>query len=483
MALGPLPDDEDLDLAPGRTSRRRNRGYGLLDRGAPNGADHDRKLRSSLPASRCSHPPCTSTSDLRRARSVTIPPHARRSSSSRSRRSPEGGAAGKTAIGLLRGLVANGVDVHALAARQHFAPAGDVPAGLPVELVDVEPPGPWQARLGRLRRPRGELAAVRSRRASASAPPRSTSSTWRRPRRPGATRVSRCRRSSTCTTSCGATATSARPWSKQFREVLESRRGERAAIRRHRHLVASSPLVAEALRGGRAARGGRTSRRSRSTRRCTPPRRSTARPRRGSSAPRRGRRPPPRCATLVDRRLAARPASRRPSARLVVAGRGTGRARARRRRGRGLGEVGLAISSRGLSCCSSARPRQRDEGQGARGDGERRSCRDDRRRAPRGSSVRTASSCSTQPARAGRRLPSNCSTTRGHGGSAGRPRGPTSSAAMRRARRPSRSSSSTAEWRAEPAGARQAATSRSGRCEAPAGSKFPQRRALGRRSH
>jgi glycosyltransferase involved in cell wall biosynthesis len=41
---------------------------------------------------------------------------------------------------------------------------------------------------------------------------------------------------------------SGRPWSKQFRDVVEFSLGERAAIRRHRYLVASSPLVADALR-------------------------------------------------------------------------------------------------------------------------------------------------------------------------------------------------------------------------------------------
>src|SRR5919201_2909981 len=70
---------------------------------------------------------------------------------------PEGGAPGKTAIGLLRGLAAHGVDVRALAARQHFAEVGDVPPDLPVEVVPVEPEPPWRARLGRLTHPRGEL--------------------------------------------------------------------------------------------------------------------------------------------------------------------------------------------------------------------------------------------------------------------------------------------------------------------------------------
>src|SRR5207249_4270092 len=39
-----------------------------------------------------------------------------------------------------------------------------------------------------------------------------------------------------------------RPWRNQFREVLEFDLAERLAVRRHQWLVASSPLVAEALR-------------------------------------------------------------------------------------------------------------------------------------------------------------------------------------------------------------------------------------------
>ena len=38
------------------------------------------------------------------------------------------------------------------------------------------------------------------------------------------------------------------PWQKQFRDVVEFRLGERAAIRRHRYLVASSPVIAQELR-------------------------------------------------------------------------------------------------------------------------------------------------------------------------------------------------------------------------------------------
>jgi glycosyltransferase involved in cell wall biosynthesis len=39
-----------------------------------------------------------------------------------------------------------------------------------------------------------------------------------------------------------------RPWERRFRDVLEYRLAERSALRRHRYLVASSPLIADALR-------------------------------------------------------------------------------------------------------------------------------------------------------------------------------------------------------------------------------------------
>ena len=60
---------------------------------------------------------------------------------------PEGGAPGKVAIGLIRGLVGHGLDVRAVAARQWFAHPGEPPADLPVEVVPVEPRGPWVSRL------------------------------------------------------------------------------------------------------------------------------------------------------------------------------------------------------------------------------------------------------------------------------------------------------------------------------------------------
>ena len=136
----------------------------------------------------------------------------------------------------------------AVAARRKFSVAGEVPADLPVELVDVEPPGRWAARLGRLRRPLGELAgrpfAARVREAAGDADVlhlEETETAW-------------CDEGLTVPSLVHVHFLARRdrdlgpPWGKQFREVLDAHRAERAAARRHRFLVASSPLVADELR-------------------------------------------------------------------------------------------------------------------------------------------------------------------------------------------------------------------------------------------
>jgi glycosyltransferase involved in cell wall biosynthesis len=162
---------------------------------------------------------------------------------------PEGGAPGKCALALVRGLQANGVDVQAIAARQHFAAAGDPPADLPVEVVDVPPEQPgWRAQLRRLWRPAGWLASgelqERVREAARSAD------------------VLHLEETETAWLDQGVSTPSlvhvhylvrrdrdlGRPWQRRFRDVVEYRLAERAALRRHRFLVASSPLVEDALR-------------------------------------------------------------------------------------------------------------------------------------------------------------------------------------------------------------------------------------------
>lgn len=162
---------------------------------------------------------------------------------------PEGGAPGRCAVALLRGLMAHGLEVKAIAARREFSARGKPPADLPVEVVDLpSAPPSWRSRLHRLRRPQSELTAPafaeRVREAAHDADVihlEETETAWcddgisvpslvhvhylaRRDRPLGA------------------------PWRQSFRYGLELSLAERAAMRRHLYLVASSPLIAESLK-------------------------------------------------------------------------------------------------------------------------------------------------------------------------------------------------------------------------------------------
>jgi glycosyltransferase involved in cell wall biosynthesis len=161
---------------------------------------------------------------------------------------PEGGASDRCSVALLRGLRANGLDVFALAARPPSWPFGSPPADLPVEIVDAPEGDDWRSRLGRLRRPVGTLG-----------------------RGPFGRRVLEAARSAdavhletieTAWCAVGSARPSALhlhylvrrdrplgpPWRRQFPRAAEYALAERAALRRHHELVASSPLVASALR-------------------------------------------------------------------------------------------------------------------------------------------------------------------------------------------------------------------------------------------
>jgi len=162
---------------------------------------------------------------------------------------PEGGAPGRCAVALLRGLIAHGLEVKAIAARREFSARGEPPEDLPVEVVDLTATPPsWRSRLQRLRRPQNELCAPafaeRVREAARDADVvqlEETETAWcddgisvpslvhvhylvRRDRPLGA------------------------PWRQPFRHGLEVLLAERAAIRRHHYLVASSPLIAEIIK-------------------------------------------------------------------------------------------------------------------------------------------------------------------------------------------------------------------------------------------
>lgn len=161
----------------------------------------------------------------------------------------EGGAPGRCAVALIRGLRSHGVEVEALAARHTFGVPGDPPADLRVEVVPVDPPGPgWRGRLGRLRRPRGDLVqgelVERVRAAAARADVvhlEETETSWADEgvSTPSLVHIQYLVRRDRSLPA---------PWTQPFRDYVELARAERAAIRRHRWIVASSPLVADAIR-------------------------------------------------------------------------------------------------------------------------------------------------------------------------------------------------------------------------------------------
>lgn len=160
---------------------------------------------------------------------------------------PEGSAQGRCAVALLRGLLAHGVDVRAIAARWH-GPGTRVPDDLPVEVLDIGPRGGGlRAAMRNVWHPRSVLAhgpfGARVRELAADAD------------------VLHLEESVTGWCSGGETPTLVhfhylsrsdqdlpRPWQHGFLLALEHARADRLVARRHRCLVASSPVVAADLR-------------------------------------------------------------------------------------------------------------------------------------------------------------------------------------------------------------------------------------------
>jgi glycosyltransferase involved in cell wall biosynthesis len=74
--------------------------------------------------------------------------------------SPEGGAAARCTVALIRGLAAHGVRVRALAAHHGFTPPHPVPDDLPVEVMRIDAPrSASRSLLERMRRPLSDLAS------------------------------------------------------------------------------------------------------------------------------------------------------------------------------------------------------------------------------------------------------------------------------------------------------------------------------------
>jgi glycosyltransferase involved in cell wall biosynthesis len=156
---------------------------------------------------------------------------------------PEGGAPGRCAIGLLRGLAAHDLDVRAIAANQHFS--GSPPGDLGIEVVDVDSP---RGGVQRLLHPHGHLEngefherikelvgmadVLHLEEVAASTGDRGLAI-------PSVVHIHhRVRRDR----SLGP------PWRNEFRWIVSNAAAERRAIREHRYLLASSPLIAAELR-------------------------------------------------------------------------------------------------------------------------------------------------------------------------------------------------------------------------------------------
>jgi len=162
--------------------------------------------------------------------------------------SPQGGAAGRCAWALLRGLEAHGLDVHALAAQRPHPDATEAPPDPAVELVDVDPYGPsWTERLRRLRMPRSELVGLFADRVRTEAAHADVlhldelESSW-------------------CAVPGGPPAVlhlhylveedrgPGAPWQRPFWTYCEERLAERLAAKRQTELIANSARVADLLR-------------------------------------------------------------------------------------------------------------------------------------------------------------------------------------------------------------------------------------------
>lgn len=176
---------------------------------------------------------------------------------------PEGNAAGRCGLALMRGLLAHGVDVHAVAARRAFpdAAAQDEPIdpALPVTVVGqpvrmpsktavAQLPRRLRAQAARIRRPRGELGSgpfadmfERTARDADIVHLEETETGWA----PGPSDTPRLLHVHYLTALDRDAGHLGR---RRWREVREFSSAERRLVGRHRWLVASSPVVATRLR-------------------------------------------------------------------------------------------------------------------------------------------------------------------------------------------------------------------------------------------
>jgi glycosyltransferase involved in cell wall biosynthesis len=164
----------------------------------------------------------------------------------------EGTAAGRCAVGLLRGLREHGVQVQAVGARRWFAVPGEPPDDLDVTVIDVpadQDPDARRSVLQALRRPLGTLnevpafaAAVQRLGAHADVVHLEQTETLWLGRGLGVPTVAHLHHL------VREDGTIVPPWREGFRAAVETVLAERRAPRMHSVLVANSETVAERLR-------------------------------------------------------------------------------------------------------------------------------------------------------------------------------------------------------------------------------------------
>lgn len=167
--------------------------------------------------------------------------------------SPEGIAAGRCAIGLLRGLRANGIEATAIAADWD---GGDdpVPTDLDVEVIPVDPPEGWRGRVQRYRAPQSTLGsgrfAVRVRESAADADLVHLDEVLSFPVARGLSAPSLVHIHCLARLDRRLGA----PWSRGARDFIELARAEGRVAREAPRILVSSPEVAAGLRRDGARR-------------------------------------------------------------------------------------------------------------------------------------------------------------------------------------------------------------------------------------
>lgn len=165
---------------------------------------------------------------------------------------PQGGAAGRCAWALLKGLRAHGLDVRVIAARRRPATSTPLDDDQSIEIVDVPSRGAsLRERLGRLREPRSELGGAFAEQVRAEADAADVmhldefETTWCAvPGTPNALHLHYL---------IDQDRGPGQPWQRAFFTYVEERLAQRRVLSRHRDLIANSSRVADLLRA-RAAR-------------------------------------------------------------------------------------------------------------------------------------------------------------------------------------------------------------------------------------